>query len=347
MPGSGSLAANKAGSPDLRLAWRASADDYVTALAWSADGLRLAAATAGGPVLVLDAGAGRLAERLAGHALGTLDLAWRPGASFLATAGQDGVTRLWEAESGAQLRELEGGSVWVERLAWSPDGELLATASGRSLRVWDADGKLLHDLRSPETVYDVVWRPKGRALATSGYGGVWIWRLDRPDRPRHLNWKGASLRLAWSPTGDYIATGDQDATVHFWLVASGKDLMASGYETKVRSLAWDRSGRFLATAGGSDILVWNCSGKGPAGTTPRSLESQGQVTSMAFQSDGPWLLSGDSEGHLVVWDPSSGRRNHGSTDIAGSVTQVAWGLGGRFAAATASGLVAVFDVTAG
>src|SRR5260221_14213499 len=44
---------------------------------------------------------------------------------------------------------------------------------------------------------------------------------------------------------EYIATGDQDSTVHFWKVASGRDLMAQGYATKVRNLSWDSSSRYL------------------------------------------------------------------------------------------------------
>jgi hypothetical protein len=38
----------------------------------------------------------------------------------------------------------------------------------------------------------------------------------------------------------------------------------SGYEAKVRSLAWHHSGRYLATDGGQEPMVWDCSGKGPA-----------------------------------------------------------------------------------
>jgi WD40 repeat protein len=270
-------------------------------------------------------------------------VAWRPNSEQLATAGQDGVARIWQSGDGDI--ELEGGAPWVERLAWSPDGEWLATAAGRRLRIWDSAGTLSQDLSSPGTIYDIAWRPSGRSIAAAGYGGVRIWRLDRPDRVRHLEWKGASLRVAWSPTGEYIATGDQDATVHFWKTATGSDLMAQGYDTKVRNLSWDSSGRFLATAGGREVLVWDCSGKGPAGTTPRGIEAhQANVSGLAFQHRGRWLLSGDREGRLVVWNPRLGPKTLSETALDARITQLAWSPDDRqFAIAGESGEVLMFE----
>jgi WD40 repeat protein len=208
---------------------------------------------------------------------------------------------------------------------------------------------LILDLQSPVTIYDIAWRPGGRAIAAAGYGGVRIWRLEKPETPRHLQWQGASLRLAWSPSGTCIATGDQDATVHFWQVASGQDLMAQGYDTKVRHLSWDGSSRFLATAGGSDVLVWDCSGRGPAGTTPRGMEvHEANVSALAFQERGGWLLSGDRAGDLVVWKPRQGPRTAVRARQEGPITSVAWaGDGRRFVAANSAGLVETYEAAHG
>ena len=61
--------------------------------------------------------------------------------------------------------------------------------------------------------------------------------------------------IPWSPDGKYIATGDQDSTVHFWIMSTGDDLQMSGYPTKVRgrrSLAVHEG----ALAAGVTSLVW-------------------------------------------------------------------------------------------
>jgi hypothetical protein len=46
----------------------------------------------------------------------------------------------------------------------------------------------------------------------------------------------------------------------------------SGYPTKIRELSWHANSRSLATAGGPSVVVWDFSGKGPAGSKPISLD---------------------------------------------------------------------------
>ena len=75
-------------------------------------------------------------------------------------------------------------------------------------------------------------------------------------------------RLLAVPTGRFIATGNQDSTVHLWITETGKDLHMSGYSTKVRELSWHANSRFLATGGGPAVVVWDFSGKGPAVVNP-------------------------------------------------------------------------------
>jgi WD40 repeat protein len=94
------------------------------------------------------------------------------------------------------------------------------------------------------TVTDLVWRPCGLELTSSAYGGVRLWSPGGNEPVREFAWKGSVLRLAWSPDGKYLATGDQDSTVHFWIAAIGQDLHMFGYPMKARELAWDVASRF-------------------------------------------------------------------------------------------------------
>ncbi len=242
--------------------WQAEIGDHVIGLAWSPDGAGLAAAAVGGPITVCDGATGRIRHVLPGHGFGTTALSWSPQGTPLASAGQDGKVKLWNVANGKLQHSLDGGSAWVERVAWSPDGKFLASAAGKTVRLWNTAGQLVRDFGShPSTVADIQWKPRTLELASASYGQIALFRPDKAQAIRSLSWKGSQLVLAWSPDGKYIATGDQDSTVHFWIVNKGQDLMMSGYPTKVRELSWDCTSQYLATGGGDTPCVWDVSGK--------------------------------------------------------------------------------------
>lgn len=333
-------------NPRLTRQWRSALPDHVISLAWSPDGKQLAAAAVSGPVAVIDAGSGVVRHMLPGHGFGTTSVVWADDAT-VASAGQDGRVRLWGAATGAERAALDAGAKWVERLAVSPCGTYLASAAGKKVRLWDREGRLIRDYPDHgSTVTDIVWRPGRLQLTASAYGGVRVWSPDGNEPVREFEWKGSVLQLAWSPDSKYLATGDQDSTVHFWIDATGQDLHMFGYPMKVRELAWDRGSRFLATGGGSQVTVWDCSGKGPEGTTPLQLkghDGDATVNALAFQRNGTLLASGGGDGKVLLWRPADSSRRQAETRLDGGVTQVAWsGDDARVAVGTEGGEIAVY-----
>jgi WD40 repeat protein len=135
----------------------------------------------------------------------------------------------------------------------------------------------------------------------------------------------ARLIVTWSPDGCYLVHGDQDATVHFWVLASGKDYQMWGYPTKVRELAWDHTSRHLATGGGPVVVVWDYAGKGPQSSKPLMLEAHEDfLSALAFQHAGPLLASGGIDGRVVVWQPGQARQALTQNVFEAGITQLAW-----------------------
>ncbi|OYT71675.1 MAG: hypothetical protein CFK52_07385 [Chloracidobacterium sp. CP2_5A] len=332
--------------------WRATLDDHALALRWSPDGAWLAALSAAGTLAVFDAASGAPRWTQSAHRVGGMTLDGSPDGELLATGGQDGRVRLWRAASGEPVADVPAGASWVERVAWSParaDGQpaLLASAAGKTLRFWTPTGALVSEhARHTSTIADIQWHPTRRALVTASYGMLTLW-VPGADIPAEVfAWKGSHLAAAWRPDGKYLVVGDQDATIHAWDTTTGEDLMMSGYQTKVRELAWHPRGRFLATGGGMVITIWDFSGRGPAGSTPVALEGHaGLVTALSYRPDGRVLASGGEDG-LLLWRPPEkpGRPASpaGRRDIEGGVSVLAWrGDGARIAVGNPQGDVAV------
>lgn len=255
--------------------------------------------------------------------------------------------RLWNTVTGQTLGELEGGASWVERIAWSHSGTLLASSAGRCVRLWNTAGQMVRNWTDfPSTVADLRWKPECLELAVAAYGQLTFWNPDEANPLREFNWKGSMLTIAWSPDGKYLATGDQDSTVHFWIVADGEDLMMSGYETKVRELSWDHTSRYLATGGGAEPCVWDVSGDGPEGTRPTQLKAHsGRVTALSYQHAGMKLASAGADGLIAIWRPDIADRPIARAKTSLGWTQLAWSPDDRrLAAGGQSGLVAVYSL---
>ncbi|HEY7063455.1 MAG TPA: WD40 repeat domain-containing protein [Chloroflexota bacterium] len=331
-------------APALAPLWRAAIGDHVNALAWAPRGGLLAAAAVSGPVTLFDGATGEARHTLSGHGFGSTALAWSADSARLATAGQDGCVRLWDVAHGAAVRTLDGGAAWVEHLAWNPNGTLLASAAGRRLRLWDAAGDLVREYpEQPSTIAAIAWQPRAQTLASAAYGVMALWTPDQPEPRRRFEWKGSILTLAWSPDARYIATGDQDSTVHFWMVKSGQDLQMWGYPRKVRELAWDGTSRYLATGGGPVVVVCDCSGKGPEGTKPKMLDAHtAPLSALACQRAGPLLASAGEDGQVVVWELGRWRKPRAQYDLGEPLSHVAWAPDDRIlAVGGAGGTVAV------
>lgn len=320
--------------------------EYVEAIAWSPDSACVAAGSLAGELVVAPVHGGSVQE-LPGHGFGTTAVAWSPDGRRLASAGQDGVVNCWDAGSGARTGGVAGRG-WAAALAWRPDGSECAAAIGRAVVWTDRDGgELRRAPDAPSTVTGIAWTPDGRRLAAGAYGGLW-WYEASTEPMKHFAWKGAVLSVEIAPNGKYVATGNQDNSVHCWRLWSGDDFQMSGYEAKIQHVAWSADSRYLAVAGLGDITVWDFAGRGPQGTTPRQLAGHARhLVALAYRPTGDGsLFSAAADGRICLWRPGSGRRALvGQAGLYEPISTACWSPdGSAIAAGTARGAVVVVEV---
>jgi len=120
-------------------------NEYVIELAWSPNGSRLAAATVGWSVFLVNSSADSVEPELIGqHAGGANSLSWRHDGSEFATAGHDGLVKIWNGNTGKELCALEAGNEWVSKVVYNPRRNVLASGAGKHLKLWSAQRKAVY-----------------------------------------------------------------------------------------------------------------------------------------------------------------------------------------------------------
>ncbi len=331
--------------------WAAQLDDYVIDLAWSPDGAQLAAASSAGPLSLFAAADGARQHQLPGHPDGANALAWQPlsvsqpstlNAQLplaLATAGQDGTVKFWDAAAGQHTATAELGADWVEHLAWlpmpsgpqlstlnsQPSGPLLFASCGRALHALRPDGTSAHTFKpAPKTISALACPPAGGVLAAAHFGGVELWDTDDFILQKHFPYANGIHALVWSPDGRWLISGNQDPSVHLWIPAEDIELNMSGYESKVKHLAFDHTSHWLATGGGRDVCVWDCSGAGPEGREPAMLPHDTPICAVAFQNTHGLLASASTDGVVQLWSPERKQPLRATVKMPASATKLAW-----------------------
>ena len=342
--------------------WAATLEDYVIDLAWSPDGQSLAAVAQSGAVTLHDAATGAVRHKLPGHADGANTVAWNPAGGELATGGQDGAVKFWSAATGAELAETNLGGAWVEHLAWTPAAEsappsVLIAAAGRKLVALHADGTVAHAFPdAPKTISalaltagPIAGAPPSALsaqpplLATACFGHVSVWNTADFTAVKEFSYGNAIHALVWSPDRRWLVAGCHDNAVHLWAPAEDLELHMSGYETRLKELSFSHDSRWLATGGGRDACIWDCSGAGPEGREPLLLPHGGRVVAVAFQHTHGLLASGSSDGEFSLWAPTRKNPLVAEVKMPAAATKFAWRADdGLLAVGTEQGHVFVF-----
>lgn len=332
----------------LHEGWTAQVDDYGLACGWLKEGHSLLVGDVAGGLYAFEGLSGtNIWTRKGTHQGGLLAIAIHPNGHCFASAGQDGFVELCDSTTGESINQLHLGKGWIEHLDWSLDGSLLAVACSRRVYVFNSSGvEQWCSPDQPSTISSISWS-KANELATACYGNVSFFNSSNYKIIQKLEWKGSLISMVLSPDGDIVACGSQDNSVHFWRRSTGNDAEMTGYPGKPSQLAFDQTGRFLATGGSEDITVWNFQGNGPEGTLPGRLRLHPEtITCLKFAYKSCLLASGARDGSVLVWyvDNNGDGNPVGGAFVGERVSSVSWRPDdGALATINSNGGIEVFN----
>src|SRR5262249_23710057 len=117
--------------------------------------------------------------------------------------------------------------------------------------------------------------------------------------------------IAVSPDSKWIASGDDSKTIRIWEAESGKEIQKlDGTRGSVESLAFSADGKRLAYGGTAqkifvhDTLTGELRLEIP--TRQQRTAHAIRVNSLAYSSDGRWIVSAGSDRKTCLWKADSG-----------------------------------------
>jgi len=286
----------------------------VSAVAWSADGARLATgsydrgarvwrAADGAGEAAFDANAGFVY----GVALGT-DAAGEP---VLFTAGQDGAVRAFDlgaGEDAAPRFTALAHTAACTALALSPDGATLATAGADGVvRLLDAHtgAELASFDGIPGAQPRLAWFAAGDRLAVGASDVRVIDAATRTVVRKLARPRAPITSLAVAPDGTAIAAGLANKAIALFDLEGGDGdgaALLEGHAGRVQAVAFSADGARLASASSNELgaRLWDVARRAElAGAALGGLRRE--ALALAFSPSGDRLAAGSMDGTAVIW----------------------------------------------
>jgi WD40 repeat protein len=269
-------------------------------------------------------------RRVAAHGGGILAAA--ADAKRIVTGGDDGKVVATDAQGQSTTIATDAKHRWIDHVAVARDGAV-AWSAGKQAFVRSKDGAE-RMLEVPSTVGGLAFAPKGFRLAIAHYNGATLWFPNAQAEPERLEWKGSHLAATFSPDGRFLITAMQESTLHGWRLVDRKDLRMQGYAARVRSLDWSADGKWLASSGADQLVLWPFQGKdGPMGKRPELLApTEVNVEVVACHPKEPIVATGYADGLVLLVRIEDGAEVLARKPGGAPVTALGWSADGRLLA---------------
>lgn len=285
-----------------------SSDGFPT-LAWSPNGQRLVTSTQG-KVWLWNLANGSYIPIFAATTPGEkiLALAWSPDGRYLAVGSTP--IQVIDPTSGRPLWNYSADYPYLAEpdqptrttaLAWSPDGKHLAMATRHVdkrcfVNIWNvhsaAAGNSFLDTRCVGSISSISWSSDNRYVASADGHDIQAWDAQS-GYGIFQHAISAATTVSWSPSatnaGELAFT--DHGTSEIWNVWT-RQLVNSYPSTPNGVLAWAPDGKYLATASGHAVIIYDAY----TGLSVYTYTAQTHaIASLVWSPDGTALASGESE----------------------------------------------------
>ena len=247
-------------------------DDVVTSVMVSNDGKHMVSGSVDKTVRIWSMETGKQESSMSGHTDAVTSVAYSKDDVYVVSGSIDNTMRLWNVFGGVYqcVKVFRGHTNAVDSVEYSPDGKSIISGSeDATLRIWDPkSGECINIIRGHTGwFYCVAHAPQRfgqpNYVCTGSHIGnvIDIWNVDTSKL--HKTMKGHTgpvLSLAYSPNGQYIASGSVDHTVRVWHAETGACVaVLEGHTNIAGSVAFGSDGTHTIIVSGSrdhEVRLW-------------------------------------------------------------------------------------------
>ena len=278
---------------------------FVSTVAWSPDGGRVAIGIGDNTAKVWDATRGDQQLVFSGHVGNIWFISWSPSGDRFISASEDHTAIVWDAETGEQQLIFTGHEDVVLNSLWSPDGGLIASndiSSGKVI-LWDPNTgeEILTFSGHQDFISGGFWSPDGeRILSLGSHGEALIWDTTTGKMYHNLFPSDFELDIvaaAWAKDGEQVFIQSADGVFHLFDPSTGREL--AQFEMPRASLSLfslSPSGERIIKGGDGGAKVWDLN----SGVELLSYDVPGWVDS-SYSPDGTKVLIGSNQGTLEIY----------------------------------------------
>lgn len=308
---------------------------------FSPDGSLLVTSDSSGEVRVLNAADGTLVKQI-NFGVSVRDVNISPDGKLLAMARDDARINIVKLSDYALYGEFSVfGNLKVT--AFSPDGRLFAAASDQgAITFWNLGTKqIVNSGAHREEVFEIAFSPGSKtlisgsadncAVITSVFSGKPLLKVLNEDRVTNV---------AFSPDGEWFVTASDDFRIRVWDSKSGEERMRLLQESLVNEVIISPNGFWIASTGSDrTVRVWSAANGAEMFQIP--LDATG--TKLQFSGDNKYLVTGDLDGQISIWELSTLDANDGYLRFDEFIRNVEMSPGGDWLAASTNGQVWLLD----
>ena len=264
----------------------------------------------------------RICHTWSGHSKGVAAIRFFPRtAHLLLSAGLDGRVILWETQGRRRrVRTYMGHTAAVKDIDFNRDGTRFVSCSyDKTIRLWDTEtGECLRKFvqkaaincirfhPAPETAHVfVAGTAKRKALALDSETGELVQEYDR-----HT---GSINSVTFTEEGTRMVTTSDDKSVRVWewdIPVDVKYIADPTLQSMPRVAVHPRGKWMVLQSMDNKMLMFGAKGRysQAVGKYFSGHNSAGYACQPAFSPDGRYVLTGDGDGRLCVWDWKSRKR---------------------------------------